>query len=135
MEKQLPLHLRAGSPTKVQRYFQALKEGKLMGTKCSVCKVLYCPPRADCPTCAGSDLEWVELTGRGNLRTYTVVEVAPLSFSTYAPYAVGIVQLEEGPKVMAQLVDLPPGAKEGLQVQAVFSTGIGGLPILKFRPK
>ena len=105
-----------------------------MGTRCSRCNLTYCPPRADCPACGGSELEWVELSGRGTLLTYTVVEVAPSAFSRQAPFVVGIVQLKDGPRVMAQIEDVPE-AKEGLRLQAVFSAGIGGLPTLKFSPE
>ena len=104
-----------------------------MGTRCSRCNLVFCPPRADCPACGGGELEWVELSGRGTLVTFTVIEVAPSAFSGQAPFAVGIVQLDDGPKVMAQIEGLR-GAKEGVRVQAAFSTGIGGLPTLKFRP-
>jgi uncharacterized OB-fold protein len=56
-----------------------------------------------CPKCYSKDLSWVELKGSGELLTYTVIHVAPKQFETLAPYAVGIVKLEEGPQLLGMI--------------------------------
>ena len=49
-----------------------------------------------CPKCLSKDLEWKESPKQGKLLTYTVIHVSPQQFQSLAPYAVGIVELENG---------------------------------------
>jgi hypothetical protein len=89
--------------TKVADFVHHLEEGKIMGTKCKNCGALNFPPRADCANCLSSDVEWVELSGKGKLITYTTAHFAPVGFEDDAPYTLALVELEEGPRVLAHL--------------------------------
>lgn len=89
--------------TKVADFVPQLEEGKIMGTKCKTCGVLNFPPRADCTNCLSSDVEWVQLSGKGRLITYTTAHFAPVGFEDDAPYTLALVELEEGPRVLAHL--------------------------------
>jgi uncharacterized OB-fold protein len=80
----------------IQNFYRFCGHGKLMAVRCSKCGKLLVPPRAFCPDCYCSSLRWVELRGRGKLQTFSVVHIAPKSFTVQAPYTIGIVKLEEG---------------------------------------
>ncbi|MCY0860090.1 MAG: Zn-ribbon domain-containing OB-fold protein [Sulfolobaceae archaeon] len=86
---------------KVERFFSALKEGKILATKCPKCGAIYFPPQDDCPNCRISGLEWVEMPTEGELITYTVINVKPPSFSHYGDYIVGIARMSNGVNVLA----------------------------------
>jgi uncharacterized OB-fold protein len=90
------------SDTKVLRFIRGLKEGKLLATKCRRCGTLWFPPRLDCSKCMNvDDMEWVEISGRCRLVTYTLCHFGPTGFEHLVPYKLGIVELDEGPKVLA----------------------------------
>jgi uncharacterized protein len=79
---------------------------RLEGSACAACSKRYFPPRAVCPACRAAGLESFLFSGRGTLYSYTRVTQAPRGFASVAPYAVGMVRLEEGPLVTAQLTDV-----------------------------
>ena len=79
----------------IECFYRFIGEGKLMAAKCNKCGEILLPPRPICNKCHGKDLNWVELKGRGKLLTYTIIHVAPKQFETLAPYAVGIVKLDD----------------------------------------
>ncbi|MFH0811235.1 MAG: Zn-ribbon domain-containing OB-fold protein [Pseudomonadota bacterium] len=97
--------------TKVKDFADKLREGKVMGTKCKVCGGKYYPPSADCCKCFSSEMEWFEMTSLGHLITYTKIYVLPEHFAdhfTKAPFSkytldpcpVGIIEVEDGLRVM-----------------------------------
>jgi hypothetical protein len=61
-----------------------------------------------CQHCAGSDQEIVELSGKGEIKTFTITYVAPLGREVEAPYTILMVALEEGPWISGNLVDMDP---------------------------
>jgi len=87
-----------------KQYFDALKEGKLLGLKCKECGSITAPPKACCDNCAGTDLEVVNLSGKGEVKTYTITRVAPEGLK--APYIVALVELEEGPWLMGNVENI-----------------------------
>lgn len=104
---------------RIKRFFYGLAEGKILATKCKVGGELFFPPQVDCPKHFDAEFEWVELDGRGELLTYTVVNVKPASFMHYPDYTVGIAKLREGVNIMAW-VRLGEGEtlKPGMKVRA-----------------
>jgi len=83
-------------PFTTESFYKFVKEKKLMGAKCNKCGNIILPPRPMCPNCLSKDLKWTENPLTGKLLTYTVIHVSPQQFQTMAPYAVGIVELENG---------------------------------------
>jgi len=83
-------------------YTGALRENRLLGLKCNACGGCTVPPKKVCIECASEDLDVVELSGRGEIRTFTVIRVAAEGFD--APYIVGIVELDEGPWLMGNII-------------------------------
>jgi uncharacterized OB-fold protein len=87
----------------IECFYRFIGEGKLMAVKCNKCGKILLPPRPICNKCYSKDLSWIELKGRGKLLTYTIIHVAPKQFETLAPYAVGIVKLDEGPQLLGMI--------------------------------
>jgi uncharacterized OB-fold protein len=89
-------------------YSKALKRNQLLGLKCQGCGAVTCPPKMVCQHCAGSDQEIVELSGKGEIKTFTITYVAPLGREVESPYTILMVALEEGPWISGNLVDMDP---------------------------
>lgn len=85
-------------------YTEALKENKLLGLKCDACGAYTVPPKKVCIDCASEEMEIVELSGTGKIRTFTVIRVPPEGFE--GPYVVGLVELSEGPWLMATILGI-----------------------------
>lgn len=83
----------------IENFYRFCSERKLMGIKCKKCGTILVPPRMSCSKYDSYDFDWIELKGKGKLLTYSIVHVAPTDFQAIAPYIVGIVELEEGPKL------------------------------------
>jgi uncharacterized OB-fold protein len=93
---------------------------RLEAGKCVSCGNVYYPPRRVC-LCGGREFETVTLSDTGKVVTYTVIRVAPSDFTDEVPYALGIVELEGGVRLMAQIVDVPlEEIKTGLPVKLEF---------------
>jgi uncharacterized OB-fold protein len=98
--------------TKVSDFASGLERGVILGTECKKCGAVYYPPRHDCPRCFADQLSWVELEGEGRLLSFTSIfvppkhfapalfPIAPLSNYEYHPSPLGIVELENGARVM-----------------------------------
>jgi uncharacterized OB-fold protein len=89
----------------MEQFYKHVSQGKLMGGKCKKCGKVHLPPRPLCDNCFSKDFEWVQLPTKGKLLTYTVIHVAPSQFQAMAPYAVGIIQLENGLKIPGMIKD------------------------------
>jgi uncharacterized OB-fold protein len=81
---------------------------RMEAARCKGCGEVLFPPRIICPKCRGREFEMVKLAREGKLLTHTVIRVAPSPFVDQAPYAVGIVELAGGVKIMAQITDCEP---------------------------
>jgi len=102
--KSKPMSLSYDIPiSKTKQFWDSLKEGKVIATKCKKCGMLNFPPAADCPNCYSSDIEWLPLSGEGEIETFTHVIVKPQSFQEYEPYTIAIAKLKDGVKVLAWL--------------------------------
>ncbi len=87
-----------------QPFWQGLDEGRLLSTRCKTCGQQSFPPRKLCRACWSTSLEWVELSSTGLLYSFTRIHVAPQAFRSDAPYAIGIIDLERGPRLMCRLI-------------------------------
>jgi hypothetical protein len=79
---------------------------RLEGEQCPHCTAAIFPPRDLCPDCGKEAKEPMNMSGKGEVYSWTVVNDAPAGFEKYAPYAVALVKLEEGPMITAQLTDV-----------------------------
>jgi uncharacterized OB-fold protein len=94
-----------------ESFQQYLEEHKLMGARCQNCGTLYLPPRPLCPHCFCENLTWEALSGQGVLAGFTAIHIGPRSmiaagYDRKNPYCSGIVKLEEGPSISAQILGL-----------------------------
>jgi len=78
---------------------------RLLGSACRKCAHRIFPPRTVCPRCKGQDLEPLAFSGRGTLYSFTRVLQPPRGFTNFGTYNVGMVRLDEGPMVSAQIAD------------------------------
>ncbi|NUM33684.1 MAG: 3-oxoacyl-ACP reductase FabG [Candidatus Brocadiae bacterium] len=103
----------AKRPFTASSYYQYLAEKKIMGSRSQKTGTIYLPPKAICPETHSSDFEWVELSAKGKLISFTVVHIGPsfmnaAGFSKDNPYVTGIVELEQGPRVSARIMGVDP---------------------------
>jgi len=88
------------------RYWREIPQRyRYEAVKCVKCEKIFFPPRQVCNGCRGEEFGKVILAQAGAVETFTVIRVAPTGFGNEVPYAVGIVKLDDGVKVMAQIVD------------------------------
>jgi hypothetical protein len=104
--------------TKVHGFADGLERGELLASKCTSCGAVQYPPRSDCPRCFGTEFEWFPVHGVGKLVSFTSVFVtpdhftpdlsktAPFSSYGYQPAPVGIVEMEDGLRVMGWVLGL-----------------------------
>ena len=94
----------------------------LIGTRCGKCDKVFFPPRYICPSCRRmGKLEPYKLNGRGKVISYTITHVAPNGFEDQVPYALAIIELDEGPRLTAQVTDCDPSKVDiGSRVEMVF---------------
>lgn len=79
------------SVTKVNDFIDYLEEGKVMGTRCQECGMVFFPPRADCYHCLSGSVEWFEVSGKGKLTSYSKLQYAPVGFEGDLPYSIAIL--------------------------------------------
>ena len=98
-----------------------LKDGRLTGSVCTGCGRFSFPPRADCPECLSDAFELREISGRGALYTHSTIAAAPTGFEDVAPYTIGVVDLEEGGRLLAWIGETIPDTDVhiGMPVQVV----------------
>ncbi len=130
-------------PFNFSGYISALQEQKLLATRCADCGETFLPPREMCPKCYTTHMEWVPLSGQGELAGYTTINVglpvlAALGYNRERPYCCGVIQLAEGPRICARLVGIDENCPEpvsvGMPLEAVFLS-LGGPVTLAFQPR
>lgn len=113
------------NPFTIEGFYKFVSEGKLMAAKCSKCGAMLLPPRPLCTKCFSTDFEWIELSGRGELLSYTVIHVSPPQFESMAPYIVGIVKLEEGLRLPGMIRGVEPEKiRVGMALMVDFDTSL-----------
>lgn len=93
----------------VPRYWRESKYlYKLIGSKCKECGKIHFPHRSMCRYCHSHSVENHRLSERGKVLTYTVIRSAPEGYEKMIPYAVGLIELEDGIRILSQVVDCDP---------------------------
>ncbi|MCW3991370.1 MAG: Zn-ribbon domain-containing OB-fold protein [Candidatus Bathyarchaeota archaeon] len=106
----------------VPRYWRETKyRYRLVGEMCTECGNVVFPRGAVCSGCGSSDLEEVNLRETGKVVTWTVVRNPPAGYEKYSPFVVGLVELDDGVRVLSQIVDVELDEVEtGMRVEAAF---------------
>ncbi len=124
------------NPVLTQPFWDAAKRHELIMPRCKTCDNLFFYPRELCPICLSMDLEWVPVSGKGRVHSYTVIYQPGLSaFREDAPYIYAIIQLEEGPRMASNLVECAiDDAKIDMPVTAFYDDVTPEVTLVKFRP-
>ena len=119
-----------------EQWWAATRDGKLLIKRCRGCGRTHHYPRPFCPHCWSGDVEWEEASGRGTVYTYSTVHVNDLPpFGAKVPYTVAIVELDEGPRLMTNLVDTDGvELRVGLPVEVTFVDQTDEFTLAMFRP-
>lgn len=115
-------------------FWQAALEGRLVVQRCVGCGRLQFYPRAFCLSCMREDLEWHPCSGYGSIYTYTVNHRAANAYmKDRLPYAVAVVALDEGPRMMTNIVNTPlEKISIGMRVRAVFERVDARVTLVQF---
>ncbi|MFV0526248.1 MAG: Zn-ribbon domain-containing OB-fold protein [Acidimicrobiales bacterium] len=90
-------------------FWAATAEGRFLLQRCTGCGTVMWWPRAVCPECSSFDLAWFEATGEGTVYSFSIVRRTPdRRWAPSAPYVLAYVELDEGPRVMTNIVDCDP---------------------------
>ena len=116
-------------------FWEGAARGELLGQRCADCSRLTHPPRPMCPACHSTRREIVKLSGRGTVYSWVIPRhPAPVGFAE-API-VALIELEEGIRLVSNLVEVEPGAvRNGLPVEVCFAPTRGGRAVPVFRPR
>lgn len=116
-------------------FWNGCARGELLLQRCAACGTLRHPPSPICPRCRSDAHAWVAANGRGTVYTFTVVRQAlAKGWDARVPYVVAVVELDEGPRILSNVVDVAPDdVRIGLPVEVVFveSEGEQKLPVFK----
>ncbi|MES2281891.1 MAG: Zn-ribbon domain-containing OB-fold protein [Pseudomonadota bacterium] len=117
-------------------YWQGLKEGRLLLQHCLDCGHIQFYQQAICRQCGNERLEHRPASGLGTVHSFSVVHRAPgPAFKQDVPYAVLLVELDEGPRMISSLVDAPVDSVSfDMRVQLVCEDAGGGITLPRFRP-
>lgn len=104
------------------RYFREIPQRyRLEAARCKSCGKIYFPPRTVCSECNSKEFETVKLSDTGKIVTYTIIRVGPANFSQETPYAVAIVEVNDGVRLTMQVADVDVNTVEiGQKVKIVF---------------
>ena len=118
-------------------FWEALARHELYVQRCGACRTTRFYPRAVCPSCLSSETDWVRVSGRGTVYSFTVTHQnqAP-GFREELPYVLAIVELDEGLRMMTNVVGCAPDAvRIGMPVEVVYEDVAPETTLAKFRPR
>ena len=117
-----------------QAFWDATVEGRFLLRRCVNGHVIWYP-RSLCPVCKTTDVEWVDASGRGVVYSFTVVRKSRGPYAGAAPYVVAYVELDEGPRVLTNLVDVDVDEVAiGMPVEVVWHDTGEGSALYRFAP-
>lgn len=115
-------------------FWQATKKNELRMQQCLDCRHIRYPINHVCPRCLSDKAEWKQLSGRGEVFSYIVFhQVYHPGFAKDVPYNVAMIQLEEGPRMISNVVGVPVDqVKVGDKVEAVFDPVTEDITVPRF---
>ena len=130
-EKPLPMM------TKLSKvFYDGCRNNKLLYQQCKDCSEVIFFPKELCPNCMSHNLAWIESTGKGRIYTFTVTYAAgPPEFASDVPYAVAIIEMDEGFRLMSNIVECDFNDLVcDMPVEVVFEPVTSEITLPKFRP-
>lgn len=123
-------------PTQItQPFWDAARAGRIDIPSCKKCNTLQFYPRAICTTCMHDEFDWKTCAGTGHIYTYTVNNRAANSYMKgKTPYVVAVVELDEGVRMMANIIETQiEEVKIGAKVQVVFEPVSDDITLVQFK--
>jgi uncharacterized protein len=117
-------------------FWSGCDEGQLRLQRCGLCAAFRWPPGPCCPDCGSGETEWIDSPGRGAVHSWVVVRV-PLAetLARQLPYAVGLIELDEGVRLVSTIEGCPTERIEaGMRVSVRFGEPAGGQRVHSFEP-
>ncbi len=117
-------------------FWEGCQQGKLLLQYCDACQRYQFYPRLFCMQCGSGSLRWVEASGRGVIYSYTIIhQNKSPEFVGDTPYNVAIIQLEEGPRLLSNIVNSSlADLRVDLPVTVVFDAVSDTITLPRFRP-
>lgn len=118
-------------------FFEAARRHELVVQRCGACHGLRFPARAVCSRCLSREADWVPVSGRGRVFSIAVMhQAAHPAFAAEVPYAVVVVELDEGPRMLSNVVGCPTaGVAIDMPVEVTFEDVAPDVTLPKFRPR
>ena len=118
-------------------YWEGLKRHELRIQRCRDCSRAYFYPRPFCPRCFSANVEWFTASGKAKLHTYEVIHRAAPAFAGDTPYVLAVVELEEGPRMMTNIIGVDPEPADlvlDMPLEISYETASDDITLPKFRP-
>jgi uncharacterized OB-fold protein len=118
-----------------RHFWEGTRTGELRLQKCGACDHVYFPPRPFCPQCGSSDVSVFRASGRATLYSYVIHHRPVPGF--VPPYSIAVVELEEGPRMMTNIVEVPQTPEElrlDMPLEVVFQRINDEIFLPLFRP-
>jgi uncharacterized OB-fold protein len=118
-----------------RHFWEGTRAGELRLQRCGACHEVYFPPRPFCPQCASAEVAVFRASGRATLYSYVIHHRAAPGF--VPPYSIAVVQLEEGPRMMTNVVETaqtPEALQLDMPLEVVFQRIDGDITLPLFRP-
>lgn len=122
-------------PPESKPFWDGARAHRLMIPRCNACGRAWFPPSALCAHCLSDDTRWEEACGRGTVFSFVVVHrVYHPFFADRVPYVVAVVELEEGPRLLSNVVGIEPDkVRCNMPVEVTFEDATPEVSIPKFR--
>jgi len=120
-----------------KEFWEGTKRGELRIQRCRSCGKAYFYPRPLCPHCSSTDVEWFTASGKATLYSYVINQRPARGFEDMAPYVIAVVQLEEGPRMMTNIVGVEPKPENlplDMAVEVTFEKQDDDITLPLFKP-
>ena len=116
-------------------FFEGARRHELMLMRCRACGAWRLPSRPRCPDCWSTETEWARASGRGTLYSFGVMHQKFAGFEDVTPYQYAVVELEEGPRIVTNVVGVADGELRcDMPVRAVFDDVAEDATLVRFEP-
>lgn len=116
-------------------FWDATRQGRLLLPRCDACATVFWYPRGACPECGSASLSWLAASGGGSIYSFSVTYRGQGEYEAAGPYVLAYVELEEGPRMLTNIVECDPEALSvGQAVELILHDTGGGAALPRFRP-
>ena len=120
-----------------QFFWEKVRQHELWIPRCTTCGHTFFPPQLHCPQCLSPRVEWFKALGKGILYSYMINHRPAPGFEEGVPYAIAIVRLEEGPRMMTNIVGIentPENLILDMPLEVIFEDVREDVTIPKWKP-